>query len=74
MHRLNPLKSLIISQKSATILLDLIWLENALPKLISKIQQDTSIIVSTQKGLIKLYFLSFLITMATALFIFSFHA
>nr|QLY90179.1 NADH dehydrogenase subunit 5 [Myotis mystacinus] len=74
MHRLNPLKSLIMSQKSATMLLDLIWLENALPKLISKIQQDTSIMVSTQKGLIKLYFLSFLITMATALFMFSFHA
>nr|YP_009442648.1 NADH dehydrogenase subunit 5 [Myotis riparius]ATO90426.1 NADH dehydrogenase subunit 5 [Myotis riparius] len=73
MHRLNPLTSLIMSQKSATMLLDLIWLENTLPKLISKIQQNTSIMVSNQKGLIKLYFLSFLITMATALTIFNFH-
>nr|YP_009442609.1 NADH dehydrogenase subunit 5 [Myotis keaysi]ATO90387.1 NADH dehydrogenase subunit 5 [Myotis keaysi] len=74
MHRLNPLTSLIVSQKSATMLLDLIWLENTLPKLISKVQQNTSIMVSNQKGLIKLYFLSFLITMATALIIFNFHA
>nr|YP_009442765.1 NADH dehydrogenase subunit 5 [Myotis volans]ATO90605.1 NADH dehydrogenase subunit 5 [Myotis volans] len=73
MHRLNPLTSLIMSQKSATMLLDLIWLENTLPKLISKIQQNTSIMVSNQKGLIKLYFLSFLITMITALVILNFH-
>nr|YP_009442726.1 NADH dehydrogenase subunit 5 [Myotis thysanodes]ATO90553.1 NADH dehydrogenase subunit 5 [Myotis thysanodes] len=73
MHRLNPLTSLIMSQKSATMLLDLIWLENTLPKLISKIQQNTSIMVSNQKGLVKLYFLSFLITMTTALIILNFH-
>nr|YP_010449638.1 NADH dehydrogenase subunit 5 [Submyotodon moupinensis]UTU96212.1 NADH dehydrogenase subunit 5 [Submyotodon moupinensis] len=73
MHRLNPLMSLTSSQKSATMLLDLIWLENTLPKLISKIQQNTSILVSNQKGLIKLYFLSFLITMTTALIMFNFH-
>nr|YP_010268952.1 NADH dehydrogenase subunit 5 [Myotis aurascens]UIG88445.1 NADH dehydrogenase subunit 5 [Myotis aurascens] len=73
MHRLNPLTSLIMSQKSATMLLDLIWLENALPKLITKIQQNTSIMVSNQKGLIKLYFFSFLITMTTALIMFNFH-
>nr|YP_009243543.1 NADH dehydrogenase subunit 5 [Myotis lucifugus]AKG50090.1 NADH dehydrogenase subunit 5 [Myotis lucifugus] len=73
MHRLNPLTSLVMSQKSATMLLDLIWLENTLPKLISKIQQNTSVMVSSQKGLVKLYFLSFLITMTTALIILNFH-
>nr|YP_008757934.1 NADH dehydrogenase subunit 5 [Myotis ikonnikovi]AGT54953.1 NADH dehydrogenase subunit 5 [Myotis ikonnikovi] len=73
MHRLNPLTSLIMSQKSATMLLDLIWLENVLPKLITKIQQNTSIMVSNQKGLIKLYSLSFLITMTMALIMFNFH-
>nr|YP_009092853.1 NADH dehydrogenase subunit 5 [Myotis brandtii]AIR12690.1 NADH dehydrogenase subunit 5 [Myotis brandtii]ALC78938.1 NADH dehydrogenase subunit 5 [Myotis brandtii]WAQ70377.1 NADH dehydrogenase subunit 5 [Myotis brandtii]WAQ70390.1 NADH dehydrogenase subunit 5 [Myotis brandtii]WAQ70403.1 NADH dehydrogenase subunit 5 [Myotis brandtii] len=73
MHRLSPLTSLTMSQKSATMLLDLIWLENTLPKLISKIQQNTSVMVSNQKGLIKLYFLSFLITMVLALIIFNFH-
>nr|WAQ70650.1 NADH dehydrogenase subunit 5 [Histiotus magellanicus]WAQ70663.1 NADH dehydrogenase subunit 5 [Histiotus magellanicus]WAQ70767.1 NADH dehydrogenase subunit 5 [Histiotus magellanicus]WAQ70793.1 NADH dehydrogenase subunit 5 [Histiotus magellanicus]WAQ70806.1 NADH dehydrogenase subunit 5 [Histiotus magellanicus] len=66
MHRMTPLMSLLIGQKSATMLMDLIWLENALPKLTSKIQQDLSTITSTQKGLIKLYFLSFLITTAIA--------
>nr|YP_008757882.1 NADH dehydrogenase subunit 5 [Myotis macrodactylus]AGS43116.1 NADH dehydrogenase subunit 5 [Myotis macrodactylus] len=74
MHRLNPLTSLIMSQKSATMLLDLIWLENALPKLITKIQQKSSVMVSNQKGLIKLYFLSFLITMSMALIMLNFHA
>nr|UUA63327.1 NADH dehydrogenase subunit 5 [Myotis riparius] len=73
MHRLSPLTSLTMSQKSATMLLDLIWLENTLPKLISKIQQNASITVSNQKGLIKLYFLSFLITMTTVLIILNFH-
>nr|YP_010960242.1 NADH dehydrogenase subunit 5 [Rhogeessa alleni]WNG77869.1 NADH dehydrogenase subunit 5 [Rhogeessa alleni] len=73
MHRLSPLTSLIMSQKSATMLLDLIWLENTLPKLISKVQQNTSIMVSSQKGLIKLYFLSFLITMTTTLIFLNFH-
>nr|UUA63301.1 NADH dehydrogenase subunit 5 [Myotis riparius] len=73
MHRLSPLTSLIMSQKSATMLLDLIWLENTLPKLISKIQQNASITVSNQKGLIKLYFLSFLISMTTVLIILNFH-
>nr|ANA07492.1 NADH dehydrogenase subunit 5 [Murina huttoni rubella] len=73
MHRLNPLINLIISQKMITMLLDLLWLENTLPKLTSKIQQNTSITVSNQKGLIKLYFSSFLITIVLALTMFKFH-
>nr|QEI26067.1 NADH dehydrogenase subunit 5 [Myotis nattereri] len=73
MHRLNPLMNLIMSQKLATMLLDLIWLENMLPKLITKIQQNSSIMMSNQKGLIKLYFLSFLITMIMTLTMFNFH-
>nr|YP_010148072.1 NADH dehydrogenase subunit 5 [Eudiscopus denticulus]QQV68431.1 NADH dehydrogenase subunit 5 [Eudiscopus denticulus] len=72
-HRLSPLTNLTASQKSATMLLDLIWLENALPKLISKTQQNASIMISTQKGLIKLYFLSFLITITMTLIMISFH-
>lgn len=73
-HRITPITGLSISQKSATILIDLIWLENSLPKLTSKIQQDLSTITSTQKGLIKLYFLSFLITatIATIVVVFNF--
>nr|YP_009112379.1 NADH dehydrogenase subunit 5 [Murina leucogaster]AIY61539.1 NADH dehydrogenase subunit 5 [Murina leucogaster] len=73
MHRLSPLINLIISQKLATMLLDLIWLENALPKLTSNIQQNTSIMITNQKGLIKLYFSSFFITIVVALIMFKFH-
>nr|YP_010965065.1 NADH dehydrogenase subunit 5 [Rhogeessa mira]WNM91062.1 NADH dehydrogenase subunit 5 [Rhogeessa mira] len=72
MHRINPMMNLYISQKSATMLMDMIWLETTLPKLISKIQQNSATTISTQKGLIKFYFLSFLITMTIATIIFNF--
>nr|YP_007025788.1 NADH dehydrogenase subunit 5 [Pteromys volans]AEX68562.1 NADH dehydrogenase subunit 5 [Pteromys volans] len=69
MHRLNPYFSLITSQKTATTLLDLIWMEKSIPKLIANIHASASIMTSSQKGLIKLYFMSFLIsTTLTLLF------
>nr|ALE33582.1 NADH dehydrogenase subunit 5 [Plecotus macrobullaris] len=71
-HRTGPLTKLLISQKSATMIMDLEWLENTLPKLTSKIQQNSSITISNQKGLIKLYFLSFLITITIAMTMFNF--
>lgn len=70
-HRINPLVNLIISQKHATMLIDQILLESTLPKLTSIIQQNTSILISNQKGLIKLYFLSFLITIIIVIIIFN---
>nr|YP_220703.1 NADH dehydrogenase subunit 5 [Mystacina tuberculata]AAX50187.1 NADH dehydrogenase subunit 5 [Mystacina tuberculata] len=73
MHRLPPMLNLMASQKSASLLLDLIWLESMLPKSISYFQLKTSTLVSNQKGLIKLYFLSFLITLVLALTLFNFH-
>nr|QJF46870.1 NADH dehydrogenase subunit 5 [Tadarida latouchei] len=73
MHRIQPLTSLFTSQKYASMLLDLIWLEKTLPKLISYSQLNMSTLISNQKGLIKLYFLSFLITMALTLTLFNFH-
>nr|QRH17132.1 NADH dehydrogenase subunit 5 [Harpiocephalus harpia] len=73
MHRLCPMNNFIISQKMATMVMDMMWLENMLPKLTSKIQQNTSTMVSNQKGLIKLYFSSFLITMMMALVVLNFH-
>lgn len=72
-HRLLPIMSLSISQKTASILLDIIWLENVLPKSISYFQIKSSITVSNQKGLIKLYFLSFMITLALSFFVLNFH-
>lgn len=72
-HRLQPLMNLTSSQKSASMILDQTWLEAVLPKSLSHIQQISSTLVSTQKGLIKLYFLSFLITLILGITTFSFH-
>nr|AIZ68403.1 NADH dehydrogenase subunit 5 [Hippidion saldiasi]AIZ68429.1 NADH dehydrogenase subunit 5 [Hippidion saldiasi] len=73
MHRLPPLANLTMSQKSASLLLDSIWLENILPKSISQFQMKSSILTSTQKGQIKLYFLSFLITLSLSMLLFNLH-
>nr|YP_004935433.1 NADH dehydrogenase subunit 5 [Oryx gazella]AET63128.1 NADH dehydrogenase subunit 5 [Oryx gazella] len=73
MHRLTPYMNLTMSQKSASSLLDLIWLENILPKTISSTQMKMSTMVTNQKGLIKLYFLSFLITILTSTILLNFH-
>nr|YP_008999772.1 NADH dehydrogenase subunit 5 [Nectogale elegans]AGH27156.1 NADH dehydrogenase subunit 5 [Nectogale elegans] len=72
-HRLLPSTSLLMSQKFSSMLLDLAWMENILPKSISKFQALSSITVSNQKGLIKLYFLSFLITLTISILLFNFH-
>nr|WNV62793.1 NADH dehydrogenase subunit 5 [Hipposideros pratti] len=73
MHRSLPLMNLTLGQKTASLLLDLTWLEAALPKSISQLQMKTSTLVSSQKGQIKLYFLSFLFTLALSLIMFNFH-
>nr|UZC29638.1 NADH dehydrogenase subunit 5 [Microtus richardsoni] len=62
-HRLLPLKMLNMSFKTALTTLDLIWLEKAIPKVTSTIHTLTSSALSSQKGMVKLYFLSFLITL-----------
>nr|QEI26184.1 NADH dehydrogenase subunit 5 [Nyctalus noctula] len=71
-HRMSPLTTLRVSQKSATMLLDLIWLENTLPKLTAKVQQNLSMTITDQKGLVKSYFLSFLLTIITTAMLFNF--
>lgn len=68
-HRLLPYLNLSASQNVATLLLDISWTEKAIPKNISYIQISASTYVSTQKGLIKFYSLSFLISLLLALFI-----
>nr|ULC83346.1 NADH dehydrogenase subunit 5 [Hippotragus equinus]ULC83463.1 NADH dehydrogenase subunit 5 [Hippotragus equinus] len=73
MHRLTPFMNLTMSQKSASSLLDLIWLENILPKTISSIQMKMSTVITSQKGLIKLYFLSFLVTILVSTILLNFH-
>nr|YP_010037284.1 NADH dehydrogenase subunit 5 [Mellivora capensis]QQW48034.1 NADH dehydrogenase subunit 5 [Mellivora capensis]UWM94707.1 NADH dehydrogenase subunit 5 [Mellivora capensis] len=72
-HRLVPKINLLMSQKSASMLLDTMWLEKILPKSISHFQMKSSTTVSSQKGLIKLYFLSFMVTLALSLLMLNFH-
>nr|YP_007024940.1 NADH dehydrogenase subunit 5 [Trachypithecus vetulus]ADM94904.1 NADH dehydrogenase subunit 5 [Trachypithecus vetulus] len=62
-HRMIPYQNLIMSQNMAFLLLDLIWLEKSMPKTISHTHTIISTITTTQKGMIKLYFLSFLISL-----------
>nr|YP_009129921.1 NADH dehydrogenase subunit 5 [Phataginus tricuspis]AJL34344.1 NADH dehydrogenase subunit 5 [Phataginus tricuspis] len=66
-HRYMPSSTLLASHKLASLLLDLIWLEKILPKSTSHFHMQTSSLVSNQKGLIKLYFLSFMVTTVLAL-------
>nr|YP_004935089.1 NADH dehydrogenase subunit 5 [Rhinolophus ferrumequinum korai]YP_007474931.1 NADH dehydrogenase subunit 5 [Rhinolophus ferrumequinum quelpartis]AEM72694.1 NADH dehydrogenase subunit 5 [Rhinolophus ferrumequinum korai]AFN01346.1 NADH dehydrogenase subunit 5 [Rhinolophus ferrumequinum quelpartis]ALT66276.1 NADH dehydrogenase subunit 5 [Rhinolophus ferrumequinum nippon] len=73
MHRSMPLTNLSLSQKTASLLLDLTWMENILPKSISMLQMKTSTLVSSQKGQIKLYFLSFLLTLTLSLIVLILH-
>nr|QLD22720.1 NADH dehydrogenase subunit 5 [Echinosciurus variegatoides] len=68
-HRLYPRSDLLISQKLASTLLDQIWMEKAVPKLIANTQSYASTLTSNHKGLIKLYFLSFLISTILALMV-----
>nr|APC61683.1 NADH dehydrogenase subunit 5 [Orientallactaga sibirica] len=63
MHRLIPHKNLTMSQTTAFKSLDLIWLEHALPKFLAKFNLMASHTTSNQKGLIKLYFMSILLTL-----------
>nr|YP_010408194.1 NADH dehydrogenase subunit 5 [Brachylagus idahoensis]URF22701.1 NADH dehydrogenase subunit 5 [Brachylagus idahoensis] len=67
MHRLLPYLNLSTSQNMATLLLDMTWAEKAIPKNIADTQILASTTISTQKGLIKFYSLSFLISMLLAL-------
>nr|ACB73042.1 NADH dehydrogenase subunit 5 [Colobus guereza occidentalis] len=60
-HRMIPYQNLTMSQNMAFLLLDSTWLEKLMPKTITQIHITSSTIMTSQKGMIKLYFLSFLI-------------
>nr|YP_009917589.1 NADH dehydrogenase subunit 5 [Hystrix brachyura]QLM00908.1 NADH dehydrogenase subunit 5 [Hystrix brachyura] len=66
-HRSLPHKNLLINQNLASSMIDLIWLEKSAPKSLSHSQTIASTITSNQTGMIKLYSLSFLISMTMAL-------
>nr|QLD22317.1 NADH dehydrogenase subunit 5 [Hadrosciurus spadiceus] len=67
LHRSYPYSDLLMSQKLASTLLDQVWMEKAVPKFIAHTQSSASTLTSNHKGLIKLYFLSFLISTTLAL-------
>lgn len=66
-HRTAPISTLVISQKLASLIIDLTWLEKILPKATSHFHLQASSLTSNHKGLIKLYFLSFIMTITLAL-------
>nr|YP_009184358.1 NADH dehydrogenase subunit 5 [Cyclopes didactylus]ALO62393.1 NADH dehydrogenase subunit 5 [Cyclopes didactylus] len=73
-HRLTPYLVLTTSQNMASTLLDLIWLEKIAPKSLSNLNMMASTITSYQKGLIKLYSLSFLLSIILVfIMLFSYH-
>nr|YP_010947199.1 NADH dehydrogenase subunit 5 [Elephantulus brachyrhynchus]WGO62139.1 NADH dehydrogenase subunit 5 [Elephantulus brachyrhynchus] len=61
-HRAPTHLTLNTSLNLSSIILDLLWLEKILPKNIANMQKTASLMTSNQKGQLKLYFLSFLIT------------
>nr|UEC44166.1 NADH dehydrogenase subunit 5 [Niviventer sacer] len=63
-HRIIPQKTLNPSYKLSSNLLDTIWLEKTIPKSTSITHAYMSKMMTNQKGLVKLYFLSFLITIS----------
>nr|AIG23588.1 NADH dehydrogenase subunit 5 [Pseudochirulus canescens] len=69
-HRSLPLTNLQIGQHIATMLIDLSWFEKTGPKGQASLHSSMSMsMTSCQKGLIKVYFLSFIISLPMLMFI-----
>nr|QRZ02767.1 NADH dehydrogenase subunit 5 [Papio anubis]QRZ02780.1 NADH dehydrogenase subunit 5 [Papio anubis] len=66
-HRMIPHQNLLMSLNLALLLLDSMWLEKSMPKMISQTHTTASTTVTAQKGMVKLYFLSFLIPLTLTL-------
>nr|YP_009870329.1 NADH dehydrogenase subunit 5 [Maxomys whiteheadi]QKJ82497.1 NADH dehydrogenase subunit 5 [Maxomys whiteheadi] len=69
-HRMIPQKALNQSFKLSLNLMDLIWLEKSIPKSTSITHMHMSKMLTNQKGLVKLYFMSFLITLMLTLILY----
>nr|YP_010591625.1 NADH dehydrogenase subunit 5 [Batagur dhongoka]WAB51619.1 NADH dehydrogenase subunit 5 [Batagur dhongoka] len=61
-HRLLPTLNLKFSQNTATHLMDLTWYENIGPKGLTKSQISPITLITSQKGLIKIYMTSFILS------------
>nr|YP_009503108.1 NADH dehydrogenase subunit 5 [Anomalurus pusillus]ASM91437.1 NADH dehydrogenase subunit 5 [Anomalurus pusillus] len=66
-HRSQPQLNLNISQNVSSTLIDSNWLEKLIPKNISTNHMHASTLTSNQMGLIKLYFLSFLMSLTLSI-------
>nr|WIF29612.1 NADH dehydrogenase subunit 5 [Hylomys suillus] len=66
-HRLPTSFNLSLCQNLMTTRTDLTLLEMTMPKFISIMQVKMTMIVTNQKGMIKFYFMSFLLTLSLAL-------
>nr|AHI62944.1 NADH dehydrogenase subunit 5 [Pelodiscus sinensis] len=66
-HRSLTLLNLKFSQNTATHLTDLTWYENIGPKWMTKSQTNPITTMSSQKGLIKIYLTSFLLSITMLL-------
>nr|NP_127487.1 NADH dehydrogenase subunit 5 [Echinosorex gymnura]AAK64231.1 NADH dehydrogenase subunit 5 [Echinosorex gymnura] len=66
-HRFPPLKNLNLAQKMATTRTDLTLLELFMPSYLCNIQITMSKLISNQKGLMKLYFLTFMFSIMISL-------
>nr|WGF19863.1 NADH dehydrogenase subunit 5 [Batagur affinis edwardmolli] len=62
LHRLLPTLNLKFSQNTATHLMDLTWYENIGPKGLAKSQITPITAITSQKGLIKIYMTSFILS------------
>nr|QLM01121.1 NADH dehydrogenase subunit 5 [Apodemus sylvaticus] len=69
-HRIIPANTLTSSFKVSLNLLDLSWLEKSIPKSTSTIHSYMSKLLTNQKGLVKLYFLSFLLSLILVILIY----
>nr|YP_009453868.1 NADH dehydrogenase subunit 5 [Maxomys surifer]ASP44955.1 NADH dehydrogenase subunit 5 [Maxomys surifer] len=70
-HRIIPQKTLNPSFKLSLNLMDSIWLENLIPKSTSTTHMHMSKMLTNQKGLVKMYFMSFLITLTLTLILYT---
>nr|YP_001661339.1 NADH dehydrogenase subunit 5 [Hylomys suillus]CAP18915.1 NADH dehydrogenase subunit 5 [Hylomys suillus] len=66
LHRFPVFLNLSLCQKLMTTRTDLTLLEMTMPKLISNTQVKMALMITNQKGMIKLYFMSFLLSLSLA--------
>nr|YP_009167110.1 NADH dehydrogenase subunit 5 [Centropyge woodheadi]ALD15839.1 NADH dehydrogenase subunit 5 [Centropyge woodheadi] len=66
-HRLSPKLNLVLGQSIATQMIDLSWLEKTGPKAVTSLNTPLASTVSNiQRGVIKTYFITFLLTLTLA--------